>query len=186
MNVEKLKEVLVAVADVVGAVARLRAVVPADMNVCPLGDEVERFANNALVLGLYEVPKKDDSLIAPMVRAARKDMKGIKASAVKGQMPKRQYVRKDKLGDPTGAPAVAPSSGVAAARPAMRSVCVDCSCVYEKTSNVQKRCPKCAASRKAQACGPLRAPTAGHNPAATPERLAAIKAADKKVDTIGG
>jgi len=56
--------------------------------------------------------------------------------------------------------------------------CCDCGQAYERTGNAQKRCAECAAARdrdhKAAHARRKAAEAAAHNPAATPDRLAAI------------
>jgi hypothetical protein len=76
------------------------------------------------------------------------------------------------------APHGATTNGPAAAT----MICPDCGTGFVKTGRNQKRCPECAGAKKKE--WQAERNEERRNPAATAERLAAIKAADKRLDTI--
>lgn len=202
MKFEMLQKLMNALTEVAGAVSRLRQLLPAGSDrLDDLSEEVTNLAGEFCeehMLGNVGSPERTGvHNISPAADAFNSGVDESDHAAIrkagllpvsarpKAAKPKRAYVRKDKLGDPTGAKAAPVKSDPAfdvGANDKPTPLCIDCHAPYTKTSNVQKRCPGCAVLRKAavQKVAQSRA----KNPAATPDRLAAIKAIDKKLDTI--
>lgn len=178
-----------ALADVAESVGRLRAALPAEIDLSGLTDEVNKLTVFVVCHSMSATPRHPmaSAPIQPAAPKAPKAPASRKAAKKEPKAPARAYVPGDKLGDPTGADKSAPAgtSNADAAKDLQRiGICMDCSVHYEKTGTNQKRCPACAKKRQNEQTAAWHARKRPDNPAATPDRLAQIKAADKRLDTI--
>ena len=196
-----MKSVMAALAAVAEAVGNLRALFPAGSDIV---DEVAQAVTavsdhvlEAAMLGEIGSAERGGPSPREFTEDEQKRLREIvgeiKAPAATPPHPKadkpkakRAYVRKDKLGEPTGAavPEQKPAADPKADKPT--PLCVDCNGPYARTGNSQKRCPECAEARqKRQKAAWMENKRADDkNPAATADRLAAIKAANERLDRI--
>ena len=155
-------EMMVALANVAGAVGDLRKVFPADWDLDALSEEVDRIAKN--VLDDCMNPEEDEPEPEPEAAPLPKAVKAAKAKAPKA--------KPEDDGEP--APQVKKVMGV----------CVDCGESYLKTGNSQKRCPACALKKRAEFQKECRDKKSLPSASEAGSRLERIKAIDRKMDTI--
>lgn len=189
MNNEKTKRIMEALAQVAEAVGNLRELLPAGSDlVDDVARDVTEVSDHILetaMLGEIGSPERTGDTVP----ASTKRKTGPKPVAAPAAKAKRTYTRKDKLGEPSIAPKPAPDAppSVPADKPKARfgvqGVCVICGKTYLKRSPVQKTCsPECTAAKNRAYQKNKYAERADTVDAS--DRLARIKAADKRLDTI--
>ena len=161
---------MTALAGVAEAVGGLRKALPAEWNLDDLNEEVARIGRHML-----------DDAMNPEGEEAEPEHKPYCEPPGKPE-PEAAPLRKAKKAKT--APAEDPEKGSEAKPRQIMGVCVECGVSYLKNGNNQKRCNECADKSKAAAQKAWQDKKRQEAGAGPDDRLARIKAANEKLDTI--